>query len=144
MLYALRESGVSRVLKHRGNRDRENTNLCVPDNIEEGDDIRPTGQILQNLDLALNLLLLDGLQHLDDAFLVVDNVDALKDFRVFTPACPPNTNPVSKLFRSTDQAIPTAHGASNPWLGVIFDIVGGWAARTNLANDFVILKNPPA
>lgn len=86
LLYTLRECvSVNRVLKHRGNKARENTNLCVPDNVEEGDDIRSTRQILQNLDLALNLLLLDRLQNLDDAFLIVLNVDSFKDFGIFPP-----------------------------------------------------------
>jgi hypothetical protein len=65
----------------------QSTNLRIPHNIEKGHDVGATGKILQNLDLSLNLLLLDGLQNLDDAFLVVDNVDALKNLRVFSSAC---------------------------------------------------------
>ncbi len=63
------------------------TNLRVPDNIKQGHDIRAAGKVLENLDLALDLLLLDRLEDLDDAFLVVDNVDTLENFRVFSPAC---------------------------------------------------------
>jgi hypothetical protein len=37
---------------------------------------------LQDLDLSLNLLLLDGLQDLDDAFLIVGDIDSLEDFRI--------------------------------------------------------------
>jgi hypothetical protein len=60
--------------------------LRVADDVKESDNIGATRQVLKNLDLALYLLLLDRLQDLDDAFLVVDNVDALKDLRVLSPA----------------------------------------------------------
>jgi hypothetical protein len=60
------------------------TNLVVAHHIQQRDDVGPAGQILQDLDLALYLLLLDGLQDLDDAFLVVDDVDALEDLRVLS------------------------------------------------------------
>jgi len=50
--------------------------LRVANDIEEGDDVGAAGKVLQNLDLALDLLLLDGLEHLDDAFLVVVDIDA--------------------------------------------------------------------
>lgn len=65
----------------------ERTYLAIPHNIQQSNNVWATGQILQDLDLSLDLLLLHGLEHLDDAFLIVDNVNALKDFRVFTPAC---------------------------------------------------------
>jgi len=39
---------------------------------------------LQDLNLTLDLLLLDRLQNLDDAFLVVDNIDALEYLGVFS------------------------------------------------------------
>lgn len=60
--------------------------LGIPDDIEQGDDVRAAGQILQDLDLSLDFLLLDGLENLDDAFLVVDDVDALEDLRVLAAA----------------------------------------------------------
>lgn len=41
---------------------------------------------MENLDLSLDLLLLDGLEHLDDTFLVVDDVDALKYLGILSPA----------------------------------------------------------
>ena len=41
---------------------------------------------MQDLDLTLYLLLLDGFEDFDDAFLIVDDVDALKDFRVLSAA----------------------------------------------------------
>jgi hypothetical protein len=37
------------------------TNLRIPNNVEQGNNIRTSGQILEDLDLALNLLLLDRL-----------------------------------------------------------------------------------
>src|ERR1700710_1383884 len=58
--------------------------LTVPNNIQQRDNVRPTTQVLQDLDLPLYLLLLDRLEHFDDTFLVVDDIDALKDFRVLS------------------------------------------------------------
>jgi hypothetical protein len=40
--------------------------LDVPDDVEQADDVRPSGQAHENLDLALDLLLLDRLEHLDN------------------------------------------------------------------------------
>ena len=60
--------------------------LRVADDVEQGDDVGPAGEVLQNLDLALYLLLLDGLEDLDDAFLVVDDIDALEDLGVLSAA----------------------------------------------------------
>lgn len=57
--------------------------LRVSHNVEQSNDIGPACQVLQDLDLALYLLLLDGLEHLDDAFLVVDNIDAFEHLGVF-------------------------------------------------------------
>ena len=59
--------------------------LGISNNIEESNDVGPPCEVLKNLDLSLNLLLLDRLQDLDDAFLVVNDIDALKDFRVLSP-----------------------------------------------------------
>lgn len=56
--------------------------LRIADNIEEGNDIGATGQVLENLDLTLDLLFLDGLQDLDAALFVVDSVEAFKDLGV--------------------------------------------------------------
>ena len=64
--------------------------LSVADEIEKSNDIRASSEVLQNLDLSLNLLLLNGLEHLDYAFLIVDNVDSLKDFRVLSAAWIPS------------------------------------------------------
>jgi hypothetical protein len=42
--------------------------------------------VLKDLDFTLDLLLLDGLQDLDTALLIVDNVDTLKDLGIFASA----------------------------------------------------------
>ena len=60
------------------------TNLVVAHYIQQRDDVGPARQILQDLDFSLYLLLLDGLEDFDDAFLVVDDIDALEDLRVFS------------------------------------------------------------
>lgn len=58
--------------------------LVVPNNVEQSYDIRTASKVLKNLDLSLNLLLLHGLEDLDNAFLVVDNVDALEHLRILS------------------------------------------------------------
>jgi len=54
------------------------TYLRVSDNIQQPDDVRPTRQVLQNLDLSLDLLLLDRLEHFDDALLVRRQMNRLE------------------------------------------------------------------
>lgn len=61
--------------------------LRVPHDIQQRHNVWSSGQVLQNLDFTLNLLLLDRLQHFDDAFLIVDDVDSLKHLGVFSAAC---------------------------------------------------------
>ena len=61
------------------------TNLIVAHHVQEGDDIRSTRQILKDLDLAFYLLLLDRLEHFDDAFLIVDDIDSFKNLGIFSP-----------------------------------------------------------
>lgn len=73
--------------KPRNRFTNESAHLTIPDNVEQGDDVGAAGQILQNLDLSLDLLLLHRLQDLDNAFLVVNNVDALENLRVLSAAC---------------------------------------------------------
>ena len=51
----------------------------IANDIEKGDDIRPTGEVLQDLDFSLDLLLLDGLENLYDTLLLGDDINALKD-----------------------------------------------------------------
>jgi hypothetical protein len=56
--------------------------LVVPNNVEQSYDVGAASKILENLDLSLDLLLLHGLEDLDNAFLVVDDVDAFEYLRV--------------------------------------------------------------
>lgn len=57
--------------------------LTIPHHVQQCNNIRPSGQILQYLDLPLYLLLLDGFENFDNAFLVVGDVDAFENLRVF-------------------------------------------------------------
>jgi hypothetical protein len=95
--------------------------LRIPDNVEQGDNVGPAGQVLQNLDLALYLLLLDGLEDLDDAFLVVNDVDALEDLGVFAAAC--NEKRSAVRVRVGEQ---------------------GQCKRTNFPHDLVVFQDSPA
>ena len=54
------------------------TYLRVSDNIQQPNDVRSARQVLQNLDLSLDLLLLDRLEHFDDALLVRRQMDRLE------------------------------------------------------------------
>jgi hypothetical protein len=60
--------------------------LVVTYHIQQRDNIRSPGQILEDLDLSLDLLLLNRLKNLDDTFLIVDNVDAFEYLRVLSSA----------------------------------------------------------
>ncbi|RUS13651.1 hypothetical protein BC938DRAFT_477744 [Jimgerdemannia flammicorona] len=60
--------------------------LRIPDNIQQADNVWPSCEILQYFNLALDLLLLDGLEDLDNALLAVDDVHALEDLRVLASA----------------------------------------------------------
>jgi hypothetical protein len=53
--------------------------LVIPNNVQQSHNIGTASEILENLDLSLNLLLLHGLEHLDNAFLIIDNVDAFEN-----------------------------------------------------------------
>lgn len=50
----------------------------VPDDVKKGDYVRTTGKVLEDFYFALDFLLLDRLEDLDDALLVADNVHALE------------------------------------------------------------------
>lgn len=63
--------------------------LAITNDIQQRDDIGSARQILQDLDLSLDLLFLHRLQHLDNAFLIVDNVNPFEYFRVLSPTYPP-------------------------------------------------------
>lgn len=60
--------------------------LAIANDIKQGYHVGTTRQVLKNLDLTLNLLLLDRLEDLDDTLLVVDDIDALEHFGIFSPA----------------------------------------------------------
>lgn len=84
----------------------------ISDDVQQRHDIRATGQVLEDLDLSLYLLLLHRFQHFDDTWLVVLYVDAFKHLSSVlsapTPRVtqgplypPPNTSPdqLSARFR---------------------------------------------
>jgi len=56
--------------------------LLVSDDVKQLDDVHTSVQVLEDFDLPLNLLLLHGLEDLDDASLIVHNVDSLKNLTV--------------------------------------------------------------
>lgn len=61
--------------------------LAVPDNIQQRNNIWTSREVLQDLNLPLYLLLLHRLEDFDDAFLVIDYVDAFEDLRVLPTTC---------------------------------------------------------
>jgi hypothetical protein len=96
--------------------------LAVPDHIQQRDNIRAPGEILQDLDLPLDLLLLDRLEHLDHTLLVVDNIDAFEDLRVFPSSC----------------AISSLALGSGPHVKV-----SEHRSLTDLAYHLIVLQDPP-
>lgn len=54
------------------------TYLGIADDVEEGNNIRSSGEILENLDFPLDLLLLDWFEDFDDAFLFVDHINSFE------------------------------------------------------------------
>lgn len=60
--------------------------LIVSDDVQEGNNIGTTRKVLEDFDFSLDLLLLNWLQDLDDAFLIVNHVDTLKDLGIFSTA----------------------------------------------------------
>lgn len=57
--------------------------LTVSHHVQQCHDIRTAGEVLQDLDFTLYLLLLDRFEYFDDAFLVVDNINAFEDLGIF-------------------------------------------------------------
>jgi len=51
----------------------------IADHVQQGHDIRTSGQVLENFDFPFDLLLLDRFEDLDDALFVVDDVNTLED-----------------------------------------------------------------
>lgn len=68
--------------------DWHETNLRVSHDIEERNNVRTPGKVLEDFDFSLDLLLLHWLQNFDNAFLVVDDVDPFKNFRILPAAWP--------------------------------------------------------
>ena len=76
------EVGVVDMLKD----ERWRFGLWIADDVEKLNNVCSAAHVLENFDLALNLLFLDRLEDLDDAFRVVDDVDSFKDLRVLAAA----------------------------------------------------------
>ena len=76
------EVGVVDVFEDEGRSSRDR----VLDDALQGDDVGAAAKVLQDLDLALDLLLLDRLQCFDDALLVVRDVDGLEHLAVLATA----------------------------------------------------------
>lgn len=56
--------------------------LRVADDIQKLNDIGAAAHVLEDFDFALDFLLLDGLEDLDDALCVVAYIDSFKDLHV--------------------------------------------------------------
>ncbi len=54
---------------------------CIQLSHLQGDDVGAASEVLQDLDLTLDLLLLNGLQSFNYALLVVRDVDGLEDLK---------------------------------------------------------------
>mmetsp|Transcript_9124 Transcript_9124/g.28278 ORF Transcript_9124/g.28278 Transcript_9124/m.28278 type:complete len:520 (-) Transcript_9124:64-1623(-) len=76
------EVGVVYVLEDEAGR----LGLRVTHDVHQLDGVRPAAQVLQDLDLALDLLLLDRLKNLDDAALVLQRVYTLEHLAVLSAA----------------------------------------------------------
>jgi hypothetical protein len=57
----------------------------IANHVQQGYDIRTSGQVLQNLDFSFDLLLLGGFEDFDDTLFVVDDMNALED--LFNRGC---------------------------------------------------------
>lgn len=103
-------------------RSSMNTHLTVSHHIQQRNNVWSSTQILKDLNFSLYLLLLDRLEDFDDAFLVVDDVDSLEYFRVFSTAC-------SSWYQFM-VPVKTAVGGSK-------------GARTYFPNNFIVLQHAP-
>jgi len=74
------EVGIVDVLKNEAG----SLALRVSHNVKEANDVWPTAEILEDLYLALNLLLLNRLEDLNDAPRLVDDIESLEHFAVFS------------------------------------------------------------
>ena len=72
--------------------------LAYLDHPMQRDNIGSTPQIFQNLDFSLYFLLFDWFESLDDTFLVVGYINALKDLTVFaSPKLPDKLKIILKI-----------------------------------------------
>jgi hypothetical protein len=51
----------------------------IANHVQQGYDIRASGQVLENFDFSLDLLLLNGLEDFNYTLFIVENVNALED-----------------------------------------------------------------
>jgi uncharacterized membrane protein YkvA (DUF1232 family) len=58
--------------------------MLISDNIKKLHNVWTSTKILKYFNLPFDLLFLHRLEYLDDAFLIVVNIDAFKDFTIFT------------------------------------------------------------
>lgn len=58
--------------------------MLISDNIEQLNNVWTSTEILKYFDLPFDLLFLDRLKDLNDAFLIIVNIDAFKDLTIFT------------------------------------------------------------
>jgi hypothetical protein len=100
--------------------------LAIPHNVEESNNIGASRKVLEDLDFTLDLLLLNRLEDFNDAFLVVNHVDAFEDFRVFS---------------TTYKHLASVVNSSSKHNVRIFARV---LLLTNLAHDLVVFQNAPA
>jgi hypothetical protein len=82
------------------------TYLVVANDIQKRNYVRAPRQILQDLDLTLYLLLLNGLENLYHTLLVVLDVDSLEDLGVFATTCRKNVSIESHQQRHSPHDIP--------------------------------------
>lgn len=61
--------------------------LIISHNIQEGNDVWSTREVLKNFDFTLYLLFFHWLEDLDDAFLIVNDIYTFENLRVFPSSC---------------------------------------------------------
>jgi hypothetical protein len=71
------EIGIVDIFKDK----RRSLGLWISDNVEELNNVGSSTHVLENLDFALDFLLFDGLEDLNDTLCVVCDIDTFKDLR---------------------------------------------------------------
>lgn len=94
----------------------------IPNDVQQRDDVGATSQVLEDLDLSLDLLLLHWLQHLDDTWLVVLDVDAFED-----------------LAQETECEYQNARNGGCPWAQTYFRVL----PPAHFPNDLVVVLCTP-